>query len=416
VDVLALGAVTKYDGGVRGSLFAAVGGLCLGAFSAAAAGACATDSVEGDPFSNPVGAGGAGAVDGGAGMGGSGGGGTGSTAGSGGAPSPVVVSISANPLVDEGTIAGPADVAEAEIVAYAAGARGAVHSWEWRSSDPDGPGGEIELDAMTAAAQRARDLGRIPMLELLVLDAERDLRPAALAGLAFDDPLVVAALEATLDTALTVYDGELVAIALGRDVSAYLEDHPDDRAPLTALFDSAADFVLAHPAAPPGVSVGVGMRFKDAVSQPSLHKELLLVGSATVLGYVAGLEGSLRDPAFVAADLDAMTALAASRPVVLTPGYPSAPEAGSSEEQQALFYRTLFEALDARRDAFHFVNAFRLYDVPDSACAAEVEELGEDPFGPFAGAWCSLGIRRPDGSAKPVWSDVLAGLATFASP
>lgn len=405
----------RYARDVRRLLVATLTGLSAGALVALAP-ACSSESGDPDAGQSSVGSGGAGKTDGGAGSGGAGGSGPMNDAGGGGQKSPVIVSVVANGLVAEGQPETLADVVEAELVAFAAGARGAHLAWEWSDSEPEEGTGEEE--AFAAHAARAKQLGREPILELLVVDALRDLRPPPLAGLAWDDASMVSGLEATIDAALVAYDGELRTIALGRDVNAYADDHPLERDALTALLEAGAAYAASHPLAPAGLRVGVGLRAADAVSQPSQEKELLVVGTAAVFTYVPGHDGSVGpdDPAYVAADLDAMVALAAERPVVLVTGYPSAAETGSSEASQHAFYGALFGALEARRDAFHAVSVLRLYDVPQAVCAAELAELGYPPGDPFGATWCSLGLRRADADVKPAWAALLGGLSTFASP
>jgi surface antigen len=360
---------------VRRLLLAVFTGLSAGVLVALAP-ACTGESGDPDAGQNPVGSGGAGKVDGGSGAGGAGGSSSTSDAGGAGQKSPVIVSVVANGLVAEGQSETLSDLVEAELVAYAAGARGAHLAWEWRDSDPQGPAGATEAAAFAAHGARARQLGREPILELLVVDALRDLKPSSVTGLAWDDALVVSGLLATIDAALVAYDGELRTILLGRDVNAYLEDHPLERDALTDLLEAGATYATSHPLAPAKLVVGVGLRAADVVSQPSVDKELLVAGTGAVFAYVPGYDGSVgtNDPAFVPADLDAMVALAAERPVVLLTGYPSAGETGSSEASQLAFYGALFEALELRREAFHAVSALRLYDVPEgvrtSTCTA----------------------------------------------
>jgi hypothetical protein len=112
-----------------------------------------------------------------------------------------------------------------------------------------------------------------------------------------------------------------------------------------------------------------------------------------------------------------MAALADGRPVILqAAGYPSAMEAGGSDEKQRLFFETLFDALAPRRAAFPFVNVVELHDPSPFACDARVIAQGEDPAGAFARFACSLGLFDQAGEDKPAWMAVATGAATFATP
>ena len=113
--------------------------------------------------------------------------------------------------------------------------------------------------------------------------------------------------------------------------------------------------------------------------------------------------------------LDAIDGVEPGRPVALIEvGYPSSPLLGGSEDAQAVFYGSLFAALDSRRASFPVVVASRLHDLDEAACAAEGAELGEED--PLVLAYrCSTGVRSSADAPKLAWTSVLAGAAKLAS-
>ncbi|MCC6557147.1 MAG: hypothetical protein IT372_29695 [Polyangiaceae bacterium] len=381
------------------------------AASALAVLASCDDGAADPPPGGPGTGGGAGTpYDGGTSDADGGGGGTSADAGDAGV-TPVLVGVTPSPRSDDGEpTAG--DRLEAELTTFAVGVRAVVVTRALR---------DLQDDAAWAALDALGDLyaahDKRVLFDLTIVDRAADGRPAPLDALAWDDPAVALAVHQAIDGVLARFGGQLSYLALGRDVDVYLADHPDERAAFEALAAGACAHASGSPAAPEGLRVGVGFSFDGAGADPSFAP-LLDAGDVAVLSHVPGRAAGQAAPAStVAGALDAMTALAGGRPVVLRGvGYPSSLAAGGSEEKQRLFFRTLFDALAPRRAAFELINVVELHDPAPAACDAYAVAQGEPSGGPFASFSCSLGLFDQGATARPAWLEVASGAAAFATP
>jgi hypothetical protein len=366
-----------------------------------------------DPIDPPkdggIGASAAGGVDGGdAGAGGAGGGAV-PDAGDAGTAA-VLIGLTPNPRSDAAE-PSEAERVQAELIAFAAGVRALGAARPWRSLDAAG------LDALGAKSAFYADHGRRMLLELLVIDRAADERPAELVGLAWDDPAVVAALDATIDAVLSRVGAELTALTFGREVDVYLAAHEDQRGSFEALAAHALGYARTHPMSPAGLRVGVGFSFSATMGTDPSLSAVLAAADVLAVSYLPEVRGSAEPANAVVGDMDALIARAAQLPIALTAlGVSSAPEAGGSPAAQRDFYHAFYQALEPRRASFPLVNAFELFDLSPEACAAHVAAQGEEPDGSFARHRCTLGLHGADGAAKAAWPELIEAAATFASP
>jgi hypothetical protein len=316
----------------------------------------------------------------------------------------VRVGITANPLDD-----APGAAKEAALVTFAAGVRVVVERRRWADLD-DAALAALASDVAFDVAHGAR-----VVLELDVVDRLSDGRPNALAGLAWDDAQLVAALDERIDALLAASGTGVDALVLGRDVDVFLAEHEPSRGSFEVMATHALEHVHASAASPPGLRVGVGFSYEGAAA-PDPSFALLRDGSDLVpLTYVPGLSGAPPAASAIAPALDSMIAAASGKPVALVAvGVPSR-GAGSSDDKQALFHATFFAALAPRRASFPIASVFELDDLAPAACDALAAEQGEAPDGAFAESACSLGLFL-GAEPKPAWIEVVKGAAAFASP
>lgn len=387
--------------------------FCLGVVGALAAhllfsSGCGDDSAAAPGDGADAGSGAASPYDAGSDAAGGGTGGVEADAGDAGV-SPVYLGITANTGTDAPTVG---EIVEAELVTFAAGVRVVTAHATWR--DLDQPGAVADL------AQRVvfwTEHGQRVLVDLALVDRAADGRPDAVAALPWDDAATQLALDTTVDALLDAAGPGLSYLTFGRDVDAFLGAHAADRAAFEALAAHAIGHAKAHAMAPPELRLGVGFSFAGATKPHPSVSPLWAASDVAVVSYAPGLDDGAAGPASaVTTDLDELVQAAAGLPIVVAGvSYPSAPEVGSSDEAQKLFYTTLFGALAARRPSFDVVDVERLHDPSPAACEAEATAQGEDPAGAWAAYACSTGLFDADG-AKPAWSPILAAAATFAAP
>jgi hypothetical protein len=324
---------------------------------------------------------------------------------------PVILGVTPSPRSDQDGGPTPGEILDAELTTFAAGVRGVVVTRTLAELEQGGAAALEPIGDFYTAH------GKQVLFNLALVDRAADGRPPPLAALPWSDPAVIGAVHAAVDQIVGSFDG-LAYLTFGRDADVYLGAHPAERGSFEALARGACAYAGAHPAPPLPIGAGVGFSFEGATASDPSFLELLDAGPIVVLSYIPGLADGQAPPASgVAGALDGMAALAGGRPVVLqAAGYPSAMEAGSSDEKQRLFFETLFDALGPRRAAFPFVNVVELHDPSTAACEARVTAQGEDPGGAFARFACSLGLFDQAGADKPAWMEVATGAAAFASP
>jgi hypothetical protein len=351
------------------------------------------------------------------GAGGNGAGGEGGIGGSsegGGAPA-TLVGLLANAVRDDATPATRAAEVEAASTVYAAGAVVAAGKRQWAHADA----ATLAADAELAQAGCTTEGPCRPVaLTLALVDGALDGRPDALASGSWSSPASKEALDVAIDAVFDAFGDDLVALSLGARVDRWISIHEDDEADMLELLEHAVDH--ARDRGREELLIGVGVSGDGAVAVSGPAVALRALGTTTMVSLFPGLHAvssgdALPSPAAAAQALDTVDDVDPGRAVVLIEvGYPSADLLGASEDAQAVFFTSLFNALQTRRASFPYVVASRLHDLAEEACAAEGAELGEEDELVLAYR-CSTGLRDADGASKPAWSSVLLGLAQLAS-
>jgi hypothetical protein len=379
---------------------------CLGALALAGliAGGCDVGGAIEIPTPPDGGAGGGG----GAGPGAGGGAGA-PDSGGGGADAgvaPVLVGITPTPAMP--TAAGEL---QAELTAFAAGARAAVITVRW-DAEPAATG---EALAKKAAFYAQQD--KAVLLRLLIVDRVVDRRPAPIAGSAWQAEATIDAMKEQIDLLFASTGDEVRYLTFGRDVDVYLDAHPDERPGIVAFTKEAAAYAKGHADAPEGIAIGVSLT-ADAPKMEIAFQDIVEPQDVIAFSYLPGL-GTYEPEASsgVAATVTQLADIAGTKPIVLeAAGLASDPAAGGSEDAQQKFFATLFGAVTARRESFALVNVVELHDAPDAACDAWAMEQGAGAGEPLAAYVCSLGLFGDGGVPRPAWSAVLAGSAALSTP
>jgi hypothetical protein len=275
---------------------------------------------------------------------------------------------------------------------------------------------EEEWQYLSGVSKLHSGSDRVLLLSLAVVDRTLDARPASLAG-AWDSAPVTAAMHALIDRTLSSFGEELGYLSLGTEVDRFLAPMAQsERTAFVAFAKDSLDYARAHPLAPESLKLGVSLSSSSALegaAPPAYLAELANAGDLAFIVHHA-LDASFqpRPPSSAPGDLDALWK-AAGRPIVLEQvAYPSE---GSLDKQRA-FYDSLFVALLSRRERFPFVAVMGSNERSLADCEADALAL-DAPGDPSAiAAYCSFGLRGPDGANKPAWASVVDGLVTFSSP
>ncbi len=346
-------------------------------------------------------------------------------AGDGGLPDAPVgtVRVGIEPTAPPG--AGPTEELQAQLDVLAAGSRGIPLLRRWSELYTTSTQADAQVWARLAGtAELVRNAQRRALLCLAVVDRAVDERPAGL-GTSWNAPATLSAVDALIDNAYATFGDELAYLAFGTGVDRYLEKlSVAERPAFVAFLLHALDYAKKHASKPAGAQVGVTATSDGIMDGPSTElSELLAASDVAIVTYTpVDSSFSARPPSTAPGDLDAMEgALVADGgapvPVVLQEvAYPSAAEAGSSEEKQKTFFDGLSQALLARRAHHPFVGIRALHDGEQSSCEAEAVALGAPGNAAAVALSCSLGLRRADGTPKPALSSVYQALATFATP
>ncbi len=301
----------------------------------------------------------------------------------------------------------------AEYRAIAAlGVRGAQTAAPWRSLNPSA--NTYDLTLLTnpyfgPAALAGYGFTRIFLNVPVVALTERAL-PADLATLAFNDPAVKARLRALLDQVLPQLPAQVQYLALGNEVDAYFATRPAEWAAFVELVTDARAHVKSLR---PALAVGVTTTFAAATgAQAAAIAQMNAAMDFIALTYypIDSRTFAPRAPATVAADVSAMLALDANKPIVLQEwGYPSSAALGSGEPQQAEFIARSFAAWRAAgANRIPFIGFFKYRDWNAAHCAAV---SGQSAGGSFFEFLCSLGLLRNDGVRKAAFQTFIDQLS-----
>jgi hypothetical protein len=338
----------------------------------------------------------------------------------------VRIGLTPVPAVTSDAGATQADETQAHAEVVSAGARAVTLLRAWSDLFTTGTGVGPNAEAFSRlrlVESYYRDAGAKVLLCLGIVDRQRTTRPSGLGG-SWQSADVLRAVDQLIDQAFVAAGEELAYLAFGVDLDRYLVSLPSlERDAFQKFLIHALDYASHHPSRPPGTRIGVTLSSDALVARSAPELLALTAASDVTIATYYPLESNFvaRAPSMVAADLDALSASllgdAGPRPVILQEvGYPSSEQAGGSLEKQRVFFDTLFEALDVRRDRFPFVSVHALNDERAPRCEAEAAAYGA-PSDPRAVAFrCSLGVRGADTAPKPAWTSVLDGLATFRAP
>ncbi|HEY2408977.1 MAG TPA: hypothetical protein VGI10_23390 [Polyangiaceae bacterium] len=335
------------------------------------------------------------------------------------------VEFGVNPTIAAGDGGTGVEVTLAQIQTLGAGSRAGSFVVGYDALIDDSGGTDDAAFALLSATSATyAQHGASIALTLAIVDGEQDARPSALAA-SWTSGTATAAIEAVIDHAFASGGNSLAYLSFGYETDRFLaKASATDRAGFVALADHALDYARNHPKRPTALKVGVGFTL-DALLGSGTSEQATLLGHSD-LPFVSYLP---LDPMFqaiephaAAQNLATLADASASQVVLLDVAYPSSQGAGSSPDQQRMFFDALLPTLSEHRDRFPFVAIEGLFDRDLASCTAESARYGAPSNSALLAALCSLGLMTNastgDGGAseKPAWASVLAALSAFRSP
>jgi hypothetical protein len=275
-----------------------------------------------------------------------------------------------------------------------------VHgSWSWSQIEP--APGVYDLTDMTNMFAYLRARGLRATINIQVLNTNVKETPRDLAGLSFQDPQMQARFRALFDQVAPHLGPEIVSIAVGNEVNAFLDATPWEWGPYMQFYADAVAYI--HNAAP-GIPVGVSVIYESARMAPANVTALNRPSDAWIFTYYPlNSDFTVREPSTVFSDFQTMLDLAGDKPVILQEvGYPSSRRLNSSQRRQAEFVGNVFTAWEAAGDRIPVLCYFGLHDLS--------RELVNDLTGYYGFATPNfkaylgtLGLRNEWGVPKRSW-------------
>lgn len=235
-------------------------------------------------------------------------------------------------------------------------------------------------------------------------------------GLAFDSPVVLAALRSLLDELVpALVERSGFALSLANEADVWARSNPLGAFPLAVFVETGR--LHAHTLAP-DLAVGATLT-REGLYEPTLGALFVAVSDAAMFTYYP-LYGAVLDPAAAAQDFDRMETLAGGRAVLLQEfGCPSGPAGGggvlgASDELQRRWVETVFREV-RRRPAFRFISVLHLADWPPDVVAGFEAYYGSSSPA-FVEFLTTLGLMRADGTPKPALRELMQELRATATP
>jgi hypothetical protein len=317
-----------------------------------------------------------------------------------------ILSLAVNPAAGAGPLTG------ADLAART-GARGALLSYTWSELEP--APGRYALSQFKGLRYFAEQRGLKVLLGLQVVDTTVKSVPTDLVGTPFDARLLKERFHRLVD-ALRPHLSENVAyVSVGNGVDMYLARNPGA---WPAYREFYADAVRYLHASAPWIKVGATATFSGLVRKARGRMADLNRLSDVELATYFPVHGDfvVRAPSAPLADLPRLLRLAGGRPLLLAEvGYPDASELDSSEARQAAFVRNVFTAWKRAGARLPFLNFLFLHDPPATQCDAATGFYGH-AGNRFRAFFCSLGLRRANGTPKRAWAEVVRGAAGVRPP
>lgn len=248
------------------------------------------------------------------------------------------------------------------------------------------------------------------LLGMQIINTVKREVPKNLRKKSWDDPAMIGAFRDYINWLAPQIAGQVDMISIANETDVYFKDHPDE----LGAFLSFQKQALAHiRAVLPGVKAGVTVTFEGLENGRQAMLESLLRDSDMVIMtyYPFGTDGRFRSADAPLTDFPRMVEFAGTKKLILQEvGYPTAASVGGSEDVQAAFVASVFQAWSQSAAVIPFLSFFMQHDFALQTCGALSGYYGVGGAGIIHDMLCSLGLRHVDGRPKKAWP-VLVQLA-----
>lgn len=280
-----------------------------------------------------------------------------------------------------------------------------VQNGELWSELETGPGA-IDAASLRGKFAGFQYLGLANYYNLRIVDTNQRGVPADLASTAFDDPAMIARVDAVVDTLLDLFEvWPPLAFCFGNEVDAYFASRPGELPAFRALLQHVRNRVHARlPNVPVACCTISPVMNAGAWVGDTLNAVTDLV-VYTYYPFQSASDFQHRPPSTFEPDMGAMLARAGSKPLALQEvGYSSSAANASSPAAQADVVRR-FRAWTAAqpRSRVLFANWFLMTDWSTATVNTLVGYYGATSPG-FRAYLGNLGLRDSLGAAKPAWN------------
>jgi hypothetical protein len=289
--------------------------------------------------------------------------------------------------------------------------RGSVLTAKWSTLEPIPKVYSLQ-DLANGIALLGGQWGFKLMLGIQVINTVPKETPSDLISIPFSDPQMKARFHALIDALKPALTSQVAYLSIGNEVDVYLSANPDQWPMYKDFLDDAQNYV--HQVSPQ-LRVGTTVTFGGATG-PDANQVAQLTSSTDVYiltYYPLGPDFHALGAQSPLTDFPRMLGLAGNRPLVLQEvGYPSSQILSSSEDQEAQFVTSVFQAWQSAGNQAEFLSYFLLHDFPASLCdsLAGYYNLPNDTN--FKAYLCSVGLRRVDGTPKAAWQAFVDGART----
>ncbi len=270
--------------------------------------------------------------------------------------------------------------------------------------------------------------GLVPYLNITLVDIDLLNLPAEYlgeagnpsAGMRFNDPVFIKRFNQLLDEVvpLLVEHGGFY-LGVGNEVDERFSEYPEELSPYLEFVAAVREHVHELE---PRLAVGVTVTGNAILEDSPIASQLKTVSDVVPFNYYPLDDTfSLKDFSLIRADFKTLMAAYGGSPVIIQElGCPSAEVMNSSFEKQEQCFEALFAAL-AAYPQIRFISVFTFQDFDPATCDvinAHFKELVEGLptwfLERFRAYTCTLGLREPNGSAKPAWRAFLNELERIA--
>lgn len=228
--------------------------------------------------------------------------------------------------------------------------------------------------------------------------------PSDIADAPWDSEKMIARVLRILDRTLPLLDANRLSyLSFGNEVDIYFEKHPDEIAAYKNLFRIVQAHVHQHY---PNIQIGITTTFDglyrgntDMIATIQQETDVMMIT------YYPVTFEKVRAPSSPHDDFKMMAKFAGGKKIILQEaGFPSSPDAGSSEDMQAEFIHHLFSAWDENKDIFAHVSIFMQSDFGTYVCDKLLGYYSLESVEKFFRAnICTLGLKDAYGKPKKAW-------------